>query len=297
MRPTLRRCCDGLSEFLAKQNPVVQRGSQAAPNTSANASSSWICLFLKYSGRSKIVSRVSPSLPRLSTMISVLLLAALASTVLGETFNVEVGVSADGTQANVFSPDTVQAAAGDMVVFSWKTPDGLADPAAVGHTVTREINFDAPCTTMDGGFDSGIKTVGTDGETVSFNVTGTDPVWFYCQPHCTLGMVFAINPPETGNTFDDFQAAAQGDAPPDVSDSASDSAASPTGSSTASSTGRPTGTNSGSVSSPSASHTTSHTGTAPATSGTTPAGGAASLVTVSAGALAAVAVAAVAAVL
>ncbi|KAG9125768.1 hypothetical protein FRC07_006298 [Ceratobasidium sp. 392] len=35
----------------------------------------------------------------------------------------------------------------------------------------------------------------------------TKPHWFYCGQvgHCPAGMVFAVNPPKKGNTFDKFQ--------------------------------------------------------------------------------------------
>lgn len=59
------------------------------------------------------------------------------------------------------------------------------------------------------------QPVGTDATTfptwtVPVNTTG--PVWVYCAQsgHCTSGMVFAINAPTTGNTFDAFKAKAMG---------------------------------------------------------------------------------------
>lgn len=58
-----------------------------------------------------------------------------------------------------------------------------------------------------------------DGQTDTGNhavkVISKDPKWFYCgQPgHCQQGMVFAINPPATGNTFVAFQAAAKKSTP------------------------------------------------------------------------------------
>ncbi|CAE7181188.1 unnamed protein product [Rhizoctonia solani] len=43
--------------------------------------------------------------------------------------------------------------------------------------------------------------------TREFKVTDEKPHWFYCGQvgHCPAGMVFAVNPPEEGNTFDKFQ--------------------------------------------------------------------------------------------
>jgi len=48
----------------------------------------------------------------------------------------------------------------------------------------------------------------------AFNMTvpSTDPLWFYCAQamHCESGMVFAVNPPTSGNkTFTAFQASAK----------------------------------------------------------------------------------------
>ena len=48
---------------------------------------------------------------------------------------------------------------------------------------------------------------GTDMPTATMTVSVTTPLWFYCRQtgHCQQGMVFAINPPSTGNTFQNFK--------------------------------------------------------------------------------------------
>jgi hypothetical protein len=68
---------------------------------------------------------------------------------------------------------------------------------------------------MSNGFNSGFKPVGTDATTFptyTVRVNDTTPVWVYCaqSSHCSSGMVFAINAPATGNTFDAFKAKAMG---------------------------------------------------------------------------------------
>lgn len=52
----------------------------------------------------------------------------------------------------------------------------------------------------------------TDGfPTCDWTIKTTDPLWVYCGQtnpvsHCGKGMVFAVNPPATGNTFDAYKA-------------------------------------------------------------------------------------------
>jgi len=71
---------------------------------------------------------------------------------------------------------------------------------------------------LDTGIDSsfGFATNDTAGGPVFAFTVQTEPnvpLWFYCRqtvpvPHCKKGMVFAINPPKTGNTFEKFKALA-----------------------------------------------------------------------------------------
>jgi len=111
----------------------------------------------------------------------------------------------------VYDPPYINADVGDKVTFSFRQKN---------HTVTQS-SFPSPCSPLLGpdgvthiGFSSGFNPVGanvtSDFPTVSLTVLTTDPIWIYCQQtgHCQQGMVFAVNPPPSGNTFDKFKAAA-----------------------------------------------------------------------------------------
>ncbi|KAN0108991.1 hypothetical protein V8E52_009774 [Russula decolorans] len=89
------------------------------------------------------------------------------------------------------------------------------------HTVTQS-SFDAPCTPLYGGADTGFVpvTLGTyydDLPTREFVVEDWDPIWIHCRQaantaasHCGQGMVFAVNPGPDGsyNSFAAFKAKA-----------------------------------------------------------------------------------------
>ncbi|EEB92405.1 hypothetical protein MPER_09091, partial [Moniliophthora perniciosa FA553] len=93
----------------------------------------------------------------------------------------------------VFSPEYVQAAIGDTVTFTFNPKN---------HTVTQST-FDQPCNLNPEGFSTGFVPVAvgtTDLPSRVLTVNHTNPMWFYCQqqmpePHCSKGMVFAVNPP------------------------------------------------------------------------------------------------------
>jgi plastocyanin len=123
-----------------------------------------------------------------------------------------VNVSND-TAGLVFEPPYISAAAGDTVKFTFHIKN---------HTVTQS-SFDAPCTPLYGGTDTGFNnpvTVGTadaDLPTESFIVEDTKPIWIHCRQaantaasHCGAGMVFAINagPDGSNNSFAAFKAKA-----------------------------------------------------------------------------------------
>lgn len=108
-----------------------------------------------------------------------------------------------------YSPETVEAAAGDVVEFNFR---------ANAHTVTQS-SFENPCTGIDGGFKTGLQNNTMDVDRAilrEFVVPKTDaPLWFYCgaPTHCQKGMVFAINAPTEGEgTFEKFQKAAMASA-------------------------------------------------------------------------------------
>ncbi|EJU05855.1 hypothetical protein DACRYDRAFT_35845, partial [Dacryopinax primogenitus] len=113
--------------------------------------------------------------------------------------------------ALTYTPSTVTAAIGDIVMFTF---EGLNHTATVQPVVAGNPN-----------------------PQVSYNVETLDPIWFYCGQknpinHCEQGMVFAINPPATGNTFAAFQANAialgtAGSAPSSSSSTAAPAGATP----------------------------------------------------------------------
>jgi len=114
---------------------------------------------------------------------------------------IDVTVGKNG--ALTYYPSHVDAKPGDEIRFAF---------VAKNHTVTQS-SFDYPCTHLDNGFDTGFEFVGTSKTfiTRSFFVPNTtDPLWFYCRQkvptsHCAQGMVFAINAPKVGNTFEEFK--------------------------------------------------------------------------------------------
>ncbi|KAI9674378.1 MAG: hypothetical protein M1829_003780 [Trizodia sp. TS-e1964] len=104
----------------------------------------------------------------------------------GMTHMVTVG----GSAGLVYTPETISAAVGDVVVFTFM---------ASNHTVTQS-SFGAPCVKMEGGVDSGFmpnpNSTLSPAPWMKFQVVDTKPVWFYCRQksHCGKGMVFSINP-------------------------------------------------------------------------------------------------------
>ncbi|KAI0416451.1 hypothetical protein F5X98DRAFT_375793 [Xylaria grammica] len=114
--------------------------------------------------------------------------AGETSTVVGAgaTHSVQVG----GSAGLAYSPSEIQAAVGDMVIFTFMSAN---------HTVTQST-FAAPCDKMENGMDSGFvpnkDNAVVPPPQVAFQVTGTEPQWFYCKQtgHCGKGMTFSINP-------------------------------------------------------------------------------------------------------
>lgn len=115
--------------------------------------------------------------------------------------NHRVFVGASG--ALRFRPQHVDAAVGDLITFEF---------LALNHSI-KQSSFDSPCAS-DGGFDTEFWQYNPSNDsrhTVDMLVTTTTPQWFYCQqtipwPHCTAGMVFAVNP---GAHWEEFLARAQ----------------------------------------------------------------------------------------
>ncbi|KAK1235716.1 hypothetical protein PQX77_001045 [Marasmius sp. AFHP31] len=109
-----------------------------------------------------------------------------------------------GLNGLAFTPSNISAAIGDTVTFEFH-------PKA--HGVTQS-SFSAPCSPLDGGFESGLKPVASenaDRPVFVLTINDTAPIWGYCpqtnpQPHCGQGMVFSINAVESGpNNFAAFQ--------------------------------------------------------------------------------------------
>ncbi|KDN35339.1 hypothetical protein RSAG8_11673, partial [Rhizoctonia solani AG-8 WAC10335] len=121
------------------------------------------------------------------------------STEWHEPTTYKVTVGAEGELR--YDPEYVHAQIGDYIKFEFHPKN---------HTVT-ESSFDGPCEAIDGGFRTGFVPVSEEQKwdlpTRKFKVTDEKPHWFYCGQigHCPAGMVFAVNPPKKGNTFDKFQ--------------------------------------------------------------------------------------------
>ncbi|TCD66474.1 hypothetical protein EIP91_001354 [Steccherinum ochraceum] len=123
--------------------------------------------------------------------------AAAPSAPASSSTQVNIDVGAGGNF--IFKPANVTAANGTLVTFFF--PDG-----AIPHSVTQS-SFADPCTPLASGFDSGLQ----NSKQFTINITNdATPIWFFCKAptHCGTGMVGSINAPATGNTFDNFQAAA-----------------------------------------------------------------------------------------
>ncbi|KAG8856058.1 hypothetical protein FRB96_006625 [Tulasnella sp. 330] len=155
-----------------------------------------------------------------STLIAALATLPLAAR--AAVWNVTVG----GSAGLVYTPPFVNAAVNDTVHFTFN---------ANNHTVTQS-SFDTPCSPLLGGVNTGFNfpvdpTTTSDFPTFDIIVKDSEPIWIYCAQtgHCPMGMVFAINPPTTGNTFEAFLAEALALAPPATS---ADTPASTIGSST-----------------------------------------------------------------
>jgi len=140
-----------------------------------------------------------------ATVASLALLAL--PLVSGEVHNIKVG----GPGVLAYDPPFITAAIGDTLHFTFLQKN---------HTVTQS-SFAKPCEPFvddsgaQSGFKSGFQPVPdtmTDGfPTCDWEIKTDKPLWVYCAQsnpvsHCGKGMVFAVNPPATGNTFDAYKA-------------------------------------------------------------------------------------------
>jgi len=130
------------------------------------------------------------------TQISTGLLFAAAA--LGAIVSVDVGE--DGF---VYDPDTITAAPGDQVQFTFYPQN---------HSVIQAA-FDSPCNPMSGGIFSGFVPVdsGKSSQVFAVDIKDTKPIWLYCGQvqHCESGMVAVINPPSGVNNLGTFKSNAK----------------------------------------------------------------------------------------
>ncbi|PBP21734.1 serine-threonine rich protein [Diplocarpon rosae] len=95
-----------------------------------------------------------------------------------------------GTGGLAYTPDQVNAAVGDMVLFEFHSNN---------HTATQSA-FTTPCDALAGGMDSGfmanVNNTVSPAPQMAMQVTVATPIWFYCRQkgHCGQGMTFSINP-------------------------------------------------------------------------------------------------------
>jgi len=144
------------------------------------------------------VSRFSPH--NQSTMaplsFSLLILISMLSSTLAQHSNsgTATAAAATGTATHqvavgknglVFTPDTVTAAAGDTIEFTF---------GSGGHSVTKS-NFSNPCqASTTRAIWSGYASTS---DMFVLKVNNTKPIWLFCSQasHCQAGMAMVINPP------------------------------------------------------------------------------------------------------
>ncbi|KAK7897846.1 hypothetical protein LTR67_004477 [Exophiala xenobiotica] len=144
-----------------------------------------------------------------------------------------------------FTPDSVKAAVGDWVEFTFGS----------GHSVASST-FGAPCVPMDDG-SSIYSGFPNDGDVWRIQINSTDPLWLYCSAtgHCEGGMAMVVNPPSSDKTLDAYMSAAknaQGSSPATVQGGVFGAASDSTGSSSTGSSGSGSSTASSTSSSASA---------------------------------------------
>jgi hypothetical protein len=145
-----------------------------------------------------------------------------------------------------FDPSVIVPSNGDTIVFEFRSGD---------HSVVQS-SFDNPCTGIEGGFNTGVKTVDDSLSVdapglpqVRFPVNDSKPLWFFDEAGglCNKGAVLAVNP--TGEqTAAGFVANA-------LKAPASTPSSTPSGDSTNSDSGSSDPTNSGSQDAPSSTPT------------------------------------------
>lgn len=124
-----------------------------------------------------------------STSIPPPAVSSTTSSAAKATHSVVVGANGD----LIYGPSQLNAAIGDIIRFDFNSTN---------HTVTQS-SFNAPCSPLAGGFNTGFNQVNKLNHTgvifVDFEVQVDTPLWFYCAQtakvsHCHKGMVLGINP-------------------------------------------------------------------------------------------------------
>src|SRR5271156_3211682 len=156
--------------FSASPIKIAQRTSTMSP-------SSFSLLFLSSILCSALAQYGAPAAASSSTSTATSAAAAASASNIHQV--------AVGKNGLVFTPDTLPAAAGDTIEFTF---------APGGHSVTRST-FSSPCeaATTDviwSGFAS-------TSDMFVLKVNDTNPIWLYCSQvtHCQAGMAMVINPP------------------------------------------------------------------------------------------------------
>ncbi|KAK4446416.1 extracellular serine-rich protein [Podospora aff. communis PSN243] len=127
---------------------------------------------------------------------TVTVFAALAHPITAATIRISLG-------SFVFTPDTVTAAVGDILEFSF---------FPVNNSATLS-DFGTPCTPAKvGGFHSGFYATSSGQNETSFRVVvnTTEPMFIYCgnHPHCQNGMSAVVNPSDS-QTLEAYRLAAK----------------------------------------------------------------------------------------
>jgi len=125
---------------------------------------------------------------------------------------VTVGImETSGQQGLGFDPSVILPQAGDTIQFTFQLPSYINNGTDVQHTATQST-FHAPCTPMEGGFDTGLQTTTVTGsKSFSLLVNDTSSLWFYSYANndCNAPMVLAVNPSATGQSAVLFQESAK----------------------------------------------------------------------------------------
>jgi len=127
--------------------------------------------------------------------------AAALPSVLAENITVTVGQG--GT---IFTPSTVAAKVGDVILFKFVAGNHSVTQAPFAHPCIQAWLDDDKTPGIDTGF---VASNGSNTPVVQVRIDSTLPTWLFCQQgkHCNSGMVMVINPPADGSkTLDQFKA-------------------------------------------------------------------------------------------